>query len=35
MSRLLIKGGRVVDPAVGLDDDRDVLIDEGFVQDVG
>jgi dihydroorotase len=35
MSRLLIKGGRVVDPAVGLDDDRDVLVDEGVVQDVG
>ena len=35
MSRLLIKGGRVVDPAVGLDDDRDVLIDDGTVQDVG
>ena len=35
MSRLLIKGGRVVDPAVGLDDDRDVLVAEGTVQDVG
>jgi len=35
MSRLLIKGGRVVDPAVGLDDDRDVLLAEGLVQDVG
>jgi dihydroorotase len=35
MSRLLIKGGRVVDPAVGLDDDRDVLLAEGIVQDVG
>jgi dihydroorotase len=34
MSRLLIKGGRVVDPAVGLDDDRDVLIDGGIVQDI-
>jgi len=34
MSRLLIKGGRVIDPAVGLDDDLDVLIDEGTVQDV-
>ena len=30
MSLLLIKGGRVVDPAVGLDDDRDVLIAEGI-----
>ncbi len=35
MSRLLIRGGRVVDPAVGLDDDRDVLMAEGTVQDVG
>jgi dihydroorotase len=35
MSRLLIKGGRVVDPAAGLDDDRDVLVAEGAVQDVG
>ena len=35
MSSLLIKGGRVVDPAVGLDDDRDVLIAEGIVQEVG
>jgi dihydroorotase len=35
MSRLLIKGGRVVDPAIGLDDDRDVLVAEGTVQDVG
>ena len=35
MSALLVKGGRVVDPAVGLDDDRDVLIAEGIVQDVG
>jgi dihydroorotase len=35
MSLLLIKGGRVVDPAVGLDDDRDVLIDTGTVRDVG
>ena len=35
MSRLLIKGGRVVDPAAGLDDDRDVLLAEGAVQEVG
>ena len=35
MSRLLIRGGRVIDPAVGLDDDRDVLIADGVVQDVG
>ena len=32
MSRLLIRGGRVVDPAAGLDDDRDVLVAEGTVQ---
>jgi dihydroorotase len=35
MSRLLIKGGRVIDPALGLDDDRDVLVAEGTVQEVG
>jgi len=35
MTALLIKGGRVIDPAVGLDDDRDVLIADGVVQDVG
>jgi dihydroorotase len=33
--RLLIKGGRVVDPAQGLDDDRDVLLAEGQVKEVG
>ena len=35
MTSLLIKNGRVIDPAVGLDDDRDVLIADGVVQDVG
>ena len=35
MTSLLIKGGRVTDPAVGLDDDRDVLIADGVVQEVG
>jgi dihydroorotase len=35
MSRLLIKGGRVIDPAIRLDDDRDVLVAEGTVQEVG
>src|SRR5688572_33445999 len=33
--RILIKGGRVVDPAQGLDDDRDVLLAEGQVKEVG
>ena len=31
MSRLLIRNGRVVDPASGLDATRDVLIDDGVV----
>ncbi|MBC7337638.1 MAG: dihydroorotase, partial [Clostridia bacterium] len=31
----LIKGGRVVDPAQGLDDVRDVLIREGFIVKLG
>ncbi|HEU5318932.1 MAG TPA: dihydroorotase [Chloroflexota bacterium] len=35
MSRLLVKGGRVVDPATGLDDDRDLLIVDGVVESVG
>lgn len=33
--RLLIKGGRVVDPAQRLDDDRDVLLVAGVVREVG
>ncbi len=35
MSRLLLKGGRVVDPALGVDDDLDVLLAEGSVAEVG
>jgi len=35
MSKLLIKGGRVVDPAAGLDAKRDVLIEEGRISKVG
>ena len=35
MSRLLVKGGRVIDPATGTDDDRDVLIVDGVVEKVG
>jgi dihydroorotase len=35
MSKLLIKGGRVIDPASGLDGIRDVLLDNGKVQAVG
>jgi len=31
MNRLLIKGGRVVDPASGLDAERDVLIEDGRI----
>lgn len=31
MSRLLVKGGRVIDPAVGLDGARDVLLDGGRI----
>jgi dihydroorotase len=35
MSRLLLKGGRVVDPAQGLDATLDVLISEGTIEEVG
>jgi len=35
MSRLLLKGGRVVDPARGVDDVLDVLIEDGLVAQVG
>ncbi|MCA1839562.1 MAG: dihydroorotase, partial [Actinobacteria bacterium] len=35
MSRLLIKGGRVIDPASGTDSSADVLIDDGKVIEVG
>jgi dihydroorotase len=33
--RLLIRGGRVVDPARGVDDDLDVLIEDGRIAQVG
>lgn len=33
--RLLIRGGRVVDPARGFDDDLDVLIEDGRIAQVG
>jgi dihydroorotase len=35
MSRLLLKGGRVVDPAQGLDQTLDVMIADGLVEEVG
>jgi dihydroorotase len=35
MSRLLIRGGRVIDPAQGIDDTLDVLINEDTVAEVG
>jgi dihydroorotase len=35
VSRLLVKGGRVVDPAAGIDDVMDVLIVDGVVEKVG
>jgi dihydroorotase len=35
MSRLLLKGGRVVDPAQGLDAVLDVMLADGVVADVG
>jgi dihydroorotase len=35
MSRLLLKGGRVVDPAQGIDATLDVMIAEGAVEEVG
>ena len=35
MSTVLIRGGRVVDPAQGLDAVRDVLIENGFVSRMG
>jgi dihydroorotase len=35
MSRLLLKGGRVVDPAQGLDGSLDVMIADGIVEEVG
>ena len=35
MSRLLLKGGRVVDPAQGIDAALDVMIAEGTIEEVG
>jgi dihydroorotase len=35
MSRLLLKGGRVIDPAQGLDATLDVMISEGAIEEVG
>src|SRR5579859_5606955 len=35
MSSLLIKNGRVIDPASGLDGPADVLIEDGVIQSVG
>jgi dihydroorotase len=35
MSRLLLKGGRVIDPAQGLDATLDVMITEGTIEEVG
>ncbi len=35
MSRLLLKGGRVVDPVQGLDQVLDVMIADGLVEEVG
>ena len=35
MSRLLLKGGRVIDPAQGLDATLDVMIAEGTIEEVG
>ncbi len=35
MSSLLIKNGRVIDPASGLDGPADVLIEDSLIQSVG
>jgi len=35
MSKLLLKGGRVVDPAQGLDEVSDLLIDDGLIVKIG
>ncbi len=35
MSTLLIRGGRLIDPASGLDEQGDVLIEDGFVSATG
>ncbi len=34
MSRLLVRGGRVVDPAQGIDEVLDVLVEDGAVAKV-
>ena len=34
MSKLLLKGGRVIDPAQGIDETADVLIDGGLIESV-
>jgi dihydroorotase len=33
-ARLLLKGGRVVDPALGIDDDLDLLLEDGRVSEI-
>jgi dihydroorotase len=33
--RTLVKGGRVIDPVLGLDAQRDVLIENGFIAQIG
>lgn len=35
MAALLIKGGRVVDPSQGIDEVRDVLIEDGTIKEIG
>lgn len=35
MSSILFRGGRLVDPAAGLDQTTDVLLDEGRIEDLG
>ena len=34
MSKLLLKGGRVIDPAQGIDKTADVIIDGGLIESV-
>ena len=33
--RVMLRGGRVVDPAAGTDGVRDILIEDGRVADIG
>ena len=35
MTMLLIRGGRVIDPAAGVDQEADVLVKEGRIEEVG